>query len=90
MTRKLIITGGAGFIGCHTASYFAKKGYEVVIIDNLSRKGSLDNLNWLKKQHPIIHYNTNIQDEKALEKARSFLIVRTWGIRQAKVREFYA
>ena len=62
-----MITGGAGFIGCHTASYFAKKGHEIVIIDNLSRKGSLDNLNWLKKQHPITHYKTNIQDEKAVE-----------------------
>jgi CDP-paratose 2-epimerase len=63
----LIITGGAGFIGCHTASYFAKKGYEVVIIDNLSRKGSLDNLNWLMKQTPITHYKTDIQDNKAVE-----------------------
>ena len=67
MTRKLIITGGAGFIGCHTASYFAKKGYEVVIIDNLSRKGSLDNLNWLMKQTPVTHYKTDIQDKKAVE-----------------------
>ena len=67
MTRKLIITGGAGFIGCHTANYFAKKGYEVVIIDNLSRKGSLHNLNWLKKQHPLTLYKTNIQDNKAIK-----------------------
>ena len=67
MTRKLIITGGAGFIGCHTASYFAKKGYAVVIIDNLSRKGSLDNFNWLKNQYPITLYKTDIQDNKAVE-----------------------
>ena len=67
LTRKLIITGGAGFIGCHTANYFAKKGYEVVIIDNLSRKGSLHNLNWLKKQHPLTLYKTNIQDNKAIK-----------------------
>ena len=67
MTRKLIITGGAGFIGCHTANYFAKKGYEVVIIDNLSRKGSLDNFNWLKNQYPITLYKTDIQDNKAVE-----------------------
>ena len=67
MTRKLIITGGAGFIGCHTANYFAKKGYEVVIIDNLSRKGSLHNLNWLKKQHPVTLYKTNIQNNIAIK-----------------------
>ena len=46
MEKKLIITGGAGFIGCHAAKYFAKKGYSIIIIDNLSRKGSVENLNW--------------------------------------------
>lgn len=32
---KIVITGGAGFIGSHIAEAFAKEGYEVVIIDNL-------------------------------------------------------
>ena len=32
---KIVITGGAGFIGSHIAGAFAKEGYEVVIIDNL-------------------------------------------------------
>ena len=33
---KVLITGGAGFIGSHTADLLLKKGYEVRIIDNLS------------------------------------------------------
>jgi len=37
---KVLITGGAGFIGSHAAEYFAKKGNEIVVLDNLSR-GSL-------------------------------------------------
>ena len=33
---KIIITGGAGFIGSHLAEYLVKKGHKIVIIDNLS------------------------------------------------------
>ena len=33
---KILITGGAGFIGSHTADYFIDKGFEVNVIDNLS------------------------------------------------------
>lgn len=32
---KILITGGAGFIGSHTADLFAKKGYQIRIFDNL-------------------------------------------------------
>lgn len=34
---KILITGGAGFIGSHAAEYFAAHGHEVVCYDNLSR-----------------------------------------------------
>lgn len=34
---KVLITGGAGFIGSHVAEYYAKKGDDVVCYDNLSR-----------------------------------------------------
>jgi len=47
---KVLITGGAGFIGCNAAKYFYDKGYQVIIFDNLSRKGADINLNWLRKQ----------------------------------------
>lgn len=43
-----LITGGAGFIGANTASKFYKNGYGIVILDNLSRRGSEENLKWLK------------------------------------------
>ena len=36
MTRRAVITGGAGFIGSHVADRFLDEGYEVEIIDNLS------------------------------------------------------
>ena len=32
----ILITGGAGYIGSHSAIDFIKQGYDVVILDNLS------------------------------------------------------
>jgi CDP-paratose 2-epimerase len=46
---KVIITGGAGFIGCNAAARALKRGDEPVVIDNLSRPGTELNLNWLHK-----------------------------------------
>ncbi len=36
MQKRVLITGGTGFIGSHTAVEFINEGYEVLIIDNLS------------------------------------------------------
>ncbi len=36
MARKILVTGGTGFIGSHTTVELQNAGYEVVIIDNLS------------------------------------------------------
>jgi UDP-glucose 4-epimerase len=42
--KKVLITGGAGFIGSHLADHFIQAGSEVVVLDNLTT-GSRDNLN---------------------------------------------
>lgn len=41
---KILVTGGAGFIGSHIADAYLELGHEVVIIDNLST-GSEENIN---------------------------------------------
>ncbi|HEX3033100.1 MAG TPA: NAD-dependent epimerase/dehydratase family protein, partial [Bacillota bacterium] len=41
---KVLVTGGAGFIGSHIADKLVEKGHEVVVVDNLST-GSRDNVN---------------------------------------------
>jgi UDP-glucose 4-epimerase len=41
--RKVLITGGAGFIGSHLADHFIQAGDQVTILDNLTT-GSMDNL----------------------------------------------
>jgi len=48
---RSLITGGAGFIGIQTADRLLGKGEEVVLLDNLSRKGASKNLAWLKERH---------------------------------------
>jgi len=48
---RILITGGAGFVGCNLADYFLKKDYEVTVFDNLSRKGTEKNIEWLKSNH---------------------------------------
>ena len=36
MKKKILITGGFGFIGSNLASYFLSEGYRVIVIDDLS------------------------------------------------------
>lgn len=40
---KVLVTGGAGFIGSHTADRLLAEGFEVTVLDNL-RSGSLENI----------------------------------------------
>ena len=40
--NRVLITGGAGFIGSHTADLLLRNGYEVTLYDNLSEKTHLN------------------------------------------------
>jgi len=42
--KKILVTGGAGFIGSHLVDRLIEEGYTVMVLDNLSR-GSLENVN---------------------------------------------
>jgi CDP-paratose 2-epimerase len=48
---RILVTGGAGFIGCHAADRFLSRGDEVTVLDNLSRAGSRGNIEWLESRH---------------------------------------
>jgi UDP-glucose 4-epimerase len=67
--KRVLITGGAGFIGSHTVDSFLKKDFNVRVIDNLVG-GNLKNIEHLKN-------NKNFQFEKQdilkLDKVRKFI-----------------
>lgn len=46
---RIVVTGGAGFVGANLCKYFAAKGHEVIAVDNLVRRGSELNLSDFKR-----------------------------------------
>lgn len=64
MNSKALITGCAGFIGCHLTSYFLNEGASIIGIDNLSRPGAHANLEWLQSisKGGLTFYNNDICD----------------------------
>ena len=49
---KVVVTGGAGFIGSHLAESLSSQGYHVIIIDDLST-GKTDNIEPLLKSSNV-------------------------------------
>ncbi len=58
---KVLITGGAGFVGSHLAELLLKQGDEVWSVDDLST-GSIENLDHLKGHANFRHVTQNILD----------------------------
>jgi len=51
--RHILITGNAGFIRVNSTRYFADRGWRVTVLDNLSRRGTADNLQWLHRHADV-------------------------------------
>jgi len=51
MTKRYLITGGAGFIGSNYVDRLIGRGEKVMVYDNLSRAGAELNLEWLRSSH---------------------------------------
>ena len=52
-TKRILITGGAGFVGCNAARFFRARNWGVTVLDNLSRQGTDKNLEWLRDEHQL-------------------------------------
>lgn len=49
---RLLVTGGAGFIGSNLVDRLAQEGHDVLVLDALARPGVEANLEWLRRRHP--------------------------------------
>jgi CDP-paratose 2-epimerase len=70
-SKRVLVTGGAGFVGCNLVSHLAQTGARVTIYDNLSRAGTRQNLNWLRATHPgqIEFIEADVTDRRMLRAA---------------------
>ena len=64
---RVLVTGGAGFIGSHIAELFLDRGYRVAVLDDLSG-GSEENLNNLG---PVEFVRGSILDGETVRKCVS-------------------
>lgn len=64
---KILITGGAGFIGSHLSEKLVQRGEEVVAVDNLST-GSVKNIEHLRKHKNFHFVEGSVLDEKLMTK----------------------
>ena len=67
----VLVTGGAGFIGCNIADRLATDGHDVHVYDALSRPGVERNLDWLQRRHgrKISFTRGDVRDEDSLAAA---------------------
>ncbi len=64
---KLLITGGCGFLGSNLASHGIKQGYDVTVLDNLSRYGANLNLEWLKTLGAFTYVHGDTRNKNDIE-----------------------
>lgn len=76
--RRVLVTGGAGFVGSHVATYYAEKGADVTVLDNRSRAETLAvdgrrdtgayNWRYLAKHYPgVDRVEADVRDAEEVE-----------------------
>lgn len=74
MTKTILVTGGAGYVGSHTVLELLKFGYQVICVDNLHNAYQADGARLPESMHrveeltgkQVIFYNIDILDRAAL------------------------
>lgn len=95
----ILVTGGAGFIGSHTAVELISSGYEVVLVDNLvnSKREAIRRIERIVGR-AVTFYDIDVRDEAALGKvfdahaidaAIHFAALKSVGESVAKPIEYY-
>ena len=75
MQRKILVTGGAGFIGSHTYIGLVKNNYDVIILDNLSnsKKEQIDKLEKITNKK-LNFYQIDMLEINDLDKIQQYFI----------------
>ncbi|MCW3984549.1 MAG: SDR family NAD(P)-dependent oxidoreductase [Candidatus Bathyarchaeota archaeon] len=68
MRKRVLVTGGAGFIGSHLVPELLKRGYAVVALDNLC-SGNMENLGGVLDSPDFTFILGDIRDSEVLKKA---------------------
>ena len=67
-TKRILITGGAGFVGCNAARFFGTRNWNVTVLDNLSRQGTDKNLAWLRDGTTFDFEHVDVRDRAAIDR----------------------
>lgn len=67
MSEQYLVTGGAGFIGSNYVDHLLANGEQVIIYDNLSRRGADRNLAWLRGKHGPESFELVVGDVRQFE-----------------------
>ena len=65
---NILITGGCGFLGSNIAAYGIKNGHSITVVDNLSRFGSNNNLEWLKSLGEFTYIHGDTRNKEDIER----------------------
>lgn len=66
--KKLLVTGGCGFLGSNLVEYASRNRYEVIVFDNLSRFGSEKNKIWLSSLPNVRFFYGDIRNLNDIER----------------------
>ena len=71
MSRRILITGGAGFIGSHTAVVLLEAGHELVVLDNFDNSSpeALRRVKELSGNNALTVIEGDVRDPEALDQA---------------------
>ncbi len=68
MSKKILVTGGAGFIGSHLVDELLGQGHEVTVFDNL-RNGKVENLKEASKNNKFTFIEADILNQSQITSA---------------------
>ncbi|GAG06528.1 unnamed protein product, partial [marine sediment metagenome] len=63
---RILVTGGAGYIGSHLVDALMAQGHEIYVVDNLST-GRIDNIRHLLENEHFHFVNDSILNETLME-----------------------